>query len=955
MRKYCLFLTLLLGLNVVVAAPVNSRTALRVAENFWRGLSGDMGKVEQVSDGSFNYMYIFHVNETEGFVIVAADDRAYPILAYGTDDVAGEMGPETRFWLGQYEHEIEALASGTVRNDDPILADYIARAWNDLQAGRWAEPKSGNMVPAMLTTRWNQSPYYNYYCPVGCPAGCVATAIAQVMKFWNHPIKGSWSHSYYTSYGTLSANFDSTYYDWDNMPNSLSSSSTLEQVHAVALLSYHIGVAVEMDYATDGSGASMIGNGYGPSGLNALKNYFGYGNMTRGVYKYSYTDYEWVSMLKTELDQGRPKHYAGYDNSAGHAFVFDGYNSSSQFHVNWGWGGAYNGFFSMGALNPGGGGVGTNTSNTFNSTNQCILGVEPQSRLGIHNTSELFFPVDGGYRSLVVTSTFGNQSNWTATSSASWLTVNPSTGDGNGAATTVTVTAYSNATNPNTDRYATITLVQDSETVVIPVYVLHCQEADLCTLTVNATDSRSNGWNGGSLTLESTTGTVYGTMSLADGSYGIREFSVCPDTVLAIWHHGSSDADCGYFVENAAGVVCLNHVAGTPIVDTFLIANPCADTGGVGPITYSLMVTVNDTNRGYVEGTGDDIAFGASVSLTAHANEGYRFSKWSDGSVTNPRTFTIIADRTLTARFDNLGSDTLHYDNGTHQSTYGGEEGTHWGIRFAPADLVGHTTLSSVKFYNVRSGNYTLKIYQGERPSSNHLVSSIDFYQSRQTRYRWVEKVLDNAVGLDHSKPLWVMLSYNTGDAPATAAAWCGNDDGSWYSSNGLTWYPLSTQGVNATWMMRAYMPVDRNEYTLTVSTNNRRWGTATGGGLYRYGQPATLNATPSEGYHFERWNDGNTDNPRTYYVKGDTLIRAIFAEGELGISDDMPESVIFYVEGRSLFVRGADGHNLSVYDVMGRCVYHADNYQAMSIKLPAAGVYVVRLDSKSMRKIVAQ
>ena len=356
-----------------------------------------------------------------------------------------------------------------------------------------------------------------------------------------------------------------------------------------------------------------------------------------------------------------------------------------------------------------------------------------------------------------------------------------------------------------------------------------------------------------------------------------------------------------------------------------------------------------------MEGAGDDIAFGASVSLTAHANEGYRFAKWSDGSVNNPRMFTIIADRTLTARFDNLGSDTLHYDNGKYQSTYGGEEGTHWGIRIAPADLVGHTTLSSVKFYNVRSGNYTLKIYQGERPSSNHMVSSIDFYQSRQTRYRWVEKVLDNAVELDHSKPLWVMLNYEIGDAPATATAWCGNDDGGWYSSNGLTWYPLSSQGINATWMIRAYLPVDHNEYTLTVSTNNRRWGTATGGGLYRYGQSATLIATPSEGYHFERWNDGNTDNPRTYYVKGDTIIRAIFAEGEVGISDDMPESVIFYVEGRSLFVRGADGHNLSVYDVMGRCVYHADNYQAMSIKLPAAGVYVVRFDSKSLRKVIVQ
>ncbi len=244
-RKIILFWLLALGLGSAVAAPVNQQAATRVAENFWRSVTSQTADVERVQAVSFEYLYIFHVNETEGFVVVSADDCAYPVLAYSTDNVAGEMGPETRFWLGQYEREIEALASGTVRNDDAKLADYIAREWNSLLAGSWEQPKSGNMVPAMLTTRWNQSPLYNYYCPTNCPAGCVATAMAQVMKFWNHPVKGSMSHSYNTSYGTLSANFDTTYYDWNNMPNSLSSSSTMQQVHAVAELCYHVGVAVE--------------------------------------------------------------------------------------------------------------------------------------------------------------------------------------------------------------------------------------------------------------------------------------------------------------------------------------------------------------------------------------------------------------------------------------------------------------------------------------------------------------------------------------------------------------------------------------------------------------------------------------------------------------------------------------------------------------------------------------
>ena len=131
MKKIFFIAAFLLGISMMQAAPVNSNTALRVAENFWRSVTGETPKAELVGDASFGHLFIFHVNG-EGFVIVAGDDRAYPILGYGTDHVAGDMGPETRFWLGQYEAEIEALASGQLRNDDPVLAVYIEQSWNSL-------------------------------------------------------------------------------------------------------------------------------------------------------------------------------------------------------------------------------------------------------------------------------------------------------------------------------------------------------------------------------------------------------------------------------------------------------------------------------------------------------------------------------------------------------------------------------------------------------------------------------------------------------------------------------------------------------------------------------------------------------------------------------------------------------------------------------------------------------
>lgn len=78
----------------------------------------------------------------------------------------------------------------------------------------------------LCTTTWDQSPNYNAMCPGGSVTGCVATAMAQVMKYWNHPAQGTGMHSYnHDVYGTLTANFGATTYQWSSMPNSISSNN----------------------------------------------------------------------------------------------------------------------------------------------------------------------------------------------------------------------------------------------------------------------------------------------------------------------------------------------------------------------------------------------------------------------------------------------------------------------------------------------------------------------------------------------------------------------------------------------------------------------------------------------------------------------------------------------------------------------------------------------------------
>jgi len=948
-KQSVLLLLLLCGLSLM-AAPVKQNEATLVASNFWSAVSSQsVESMRLVPETGFAQFYVFDVNQGSGFVIVSADDVAYPILGYSTNSPAGDLGPETRFWLGQYEAEIAALVEGTVEVE-PALKSYVRDQWLLLRMGTWQPPKNATTVSQMLTTQWNQSPYYNALCPSGCPVGCTATATAQIMKYWNHPVVGNGSHSYYSNnYGMLSADFDSTTYDWDNMPNRISGYSTNAQIMAVATLSYHVGVAVEMDYSPSGSGASVLG--YGASSQTALVEYFNYENTLTGIYKSNYNDLSWVSALTDELDEGRPILYAGYDSEAGHAFVFDGYNGSSQFHVNWGWGGSYDGYFSMGALNPGGGGVGTNTSNTFNYYNQALIGIQPKPRLAA-TPSSLTFDVNGGTTSFEVRSDFGVTANWNATTDASWITLSPTTGSGSGNVTTVQATVA--ATTAAQPRTATITIIQGTDTLLVPVNQHACQNSDMCTLTVNMTDRTGDGWDGAYLSFANTHGVVFGKATLRSGTHGSQTVQVCPDTVIVTWHGSTGDAQCSYYIENAEGILWLEHEQGADFASADTIVSPCAATGGRPTYTYTLELEPNDTAFGSVMGADSNIRFGEYRTIQANANPGYRFVRWSDNVYENPREVLLTRDRALTARFADLGDDTVQYDNGVFNTAYDGSSDFAWGIRVGVEDLVGRPEITGVKFYCPSRGRYTVTLYQN---AANSPVIQVHSQTVNLTYYytgKWYYMTFDSPVAINHARPLWIVVSSPNANSPAVTSFWCGNEDGGWFT-DGDSWTTLGqlSTPIRATWMVRGVMPLDPNEYVLTVTSTRPSWGTVTGGGRYRYGEQVTIEATPAEGCHFVRWSDKSTVNPRVVSVKSDSIIRAVFAEGEVGIDDLDAEGISLTVEGQHLKVNGADGLPLSVYDVMGRCVYSAARYDAKPVRLPAAGVYMVRVGEFLPRRVV--
>ncbi len=316
--------------------------------------SREASKLKLVSSPS--ELYVF--SSGDGFMILPADDIARPLLGYceNFDTVAN---PALAAWLLFYAREIEAA-----RNAVP-------------KAGVKASVASHASVAPLVKTKWNQGAPYCWLCPDDgtyyCVTGCVATAMAQVMKYHEWPAKGVGTHSYYWEGGqqTLSFDYGNTTFDWKNMLYEyVENEYSTDQAKAVATLMRAAGIAVDMDYSPEGSGASSY------DVTRALVENFNYDKALYIAERDYYTAEEWDALIYGEIAAGRPVIYSGVtNNEAGHEFVVDGYSADGFYHLNWGWGGVSDGYFLLSALDPNEQGIGGSDSG-YNYYQDAIIGMQ---------------------------------------------------------------------------------------------------------------------------------------------------------------------------------------------------------------------------------------------------------------------------------------------------------------------------------------------------------------------------------------------------------------------------------------------------------------------------------------------------------------------------------------------------------------------------------------------------
>lgn len=371
MRKILLLAALLITAVHGWATAINQKTAISQAEQFLQRLtltghsqgSGTLrlSHIENSSlKGNTPVYYIFE--NGNGFIIVAGDDRAQSILAYG-DGSLGDMKnlpANMRYWLSCYKQQLEYLL------ENP-----------DIQPTLRMPQRAGTTVSPLISANWNQAaPYWNE-CPAfgtdTCLTGCPATSLSMVFHYWKYPKQQTPAVPSYTmpSYGVVLPELEPTVFDWDNMLDEYTHGYTDVQASAVAHLMRYIGQAEEMDYTISGSGA------YGNDVLRAVK-FFEYDQKAQLLFKTdelgyaNYSDSQWGALIQTELNAGRPIVYLAYDNltGGGHAFNVDGYDANDDtYHINWGWNGRGNGYFALNAFSYQG--------YTFGTGQQMVVGIQP--------------------------------------------------------------------------------------------------------------------------------------------------------------------------------------------------------------------------------------------------------------------------------------------------------------------------------------------------------------------------------------------------------------------------------------------------------------------------------------------------------------------------------------------------------------------------------------------------
>ncbi len=370
---------------------------------------------------------------------------------------------------------------------------------------------------------------------------------------------------------------------------------------------------------------------------------------------------------------------------------------------------------------------------------------------------------------------------------------------------------------------------------------------------------------------------------------------------------------------------------------TITVMSNATYTAYFAPTRYTITVNSNNTTMGSASG-GGTFNEGTTTTITATANGGYHFTQWQDGNTSNPRTITVTSNATYTAYFAPIQYTITVNSNNTAMGSVGG------GGTFSGGSV---TTITAT----ANDGHHFTQWQDGNTSNPRTIMVTCDAtYTAYFAPTQYTITVNSNNTTMGSVSGGGTFNEGTTTTISATANN--GYHFTQWQDGNTSNPRTITVTGSAA---YTAYFEADLPaQYTIIVTSANTAMGTVSGGGTYYDGTTINISAIPNSGYRFVRWNDNNTDNPRTVTVTADMSFTAYFeSDGTQGIDD---VGVMGYrlcvVDGRiHVTSDGQPVDEFRVYDVVGREVYRA-NHASETPALPG-GVYLVKVGTLPARKVV--
>lgn len=162
------------------------------------------------------------------------------------------------------------------------------------------------------------------------------------------------------------------------------------------------------------------------------------------------------------------------------------------------------------------------------------------------------------------------------------------------------------------------------------------------------------------------------------------------------------------------------------------------------------------------------------------------------------------------------------------------------------------------------------------------------------------------------------------------------------------------TSDMNVTANFRRISSSPATNFNLHVSSADNTMGVGAGNGTFPEGCRVEISAIPIEGYRFARWNDGNTNNPRTVVVNSDSSFVAIFEANMTSVSDADMTSFTVSTSQNTITVTGAENQRVRLLDNVGRILFTEQNTSAVkTFTVPACGTYLIQVANQPARKVI--